>query len=240
MPPGKKTWSEGTRVSKIKVVTCYEDVVRDEQDVVSCPYKDITTANMREYCKRWGYEFVGKFDGWRPTRQPHHHMWHRVELLLDEIHDCDWILCIDLDCFFLNMTIPLEGIFTDETADLIVTGGFDACADCGKPTHNVGVVCFRNCDWSRETLHDWWNQEIEARRENPDKQYTYCVGECGWISCHVCNNPDQKSHVKVVPLKIAGWASITGKPEQLLTHQYAAPNSVKLERFRELEHRVIR
>lgn len=230
-------------MSKIKVITAYEEDPPLKGGRAgyqpTCCYKDVTVRNMREYCDRWGYDFVAKFDNWKKLELPHHHMWRKTEMLMEEMHDCEWILWLDLDCFFLNMTIPLD-VFTDKTADLVIPAGFGKCPECGKPVHNLGMVCFRNCDWSRDVLQSWWNQEIEALKPNRAKEYTYCLGETLWISCHFVNNPLQASHIKVIPLRVAGWATITGKPEQLLTHQYAALEHIKLDKFKELESKVIR
>lgn len=220
-------------MTKIKVITAYEG---------QCCYQELTLANMREYCQRWGYEFKANINSphWKPLVYPHCMMWRKTEMLIEELHDCDWILWLDLDCFFLNMTVPLEGTFTDQTADLVITGSFGPCPECGKAVHNVGLVSFRNCDWSRQTLIGWWDHEHERIKLNPNPEHRYCRGETLWLSCHVVENPAEAAHIKVLPLEVAGWATITGKPEQFLTHQYAALAAAKQEKFKELARYVIR
>lgn len=221
-------------MNKIKVITAYEG---------ECCYQQLTLANMREYCGRWGYEFIAQINNpdWKPLVHPYNFQWRKVQILIEEMHDCEWLLWLDLDCFFLNMTIPLDGVFTDPTADLVIPGGgFGPCPECGKPVHNVGLFSFRNCDWSRETLIGWWDQELERLKLQPKPEYTHCVGETLWLSCQVVENPVQAPHIKVLPLEIAGWATITRRPEQFITHQYAALPALKQDRFKQLEQWVIR
>jgi len=220
-------------ISKIKVITAYEG---------DCCYQDLTLGNMREYCDRWKYEFVAQINdpGWKPLFPPYCSQWRKIQILIEEMHDCDWLLWLDLDCFFLNMRIPLEGVFTDCTADFVITGEFDPCPECGAPIHNVGLFSFRNCDWSRDILIGWWDQELERLKLRPDPEYTHCLGETLWLSCHVVNNPAESSHIKIVPLEIAGWATITGRPQQFVVHQYGATNINKEEMFKQLQKLVIR
>lgn len=107
------------------------------------PVRMITEPNKKEYCDRHSIQFF-------PLAYPDAAMdkgYGRPQFLLDHIEQCDWIMNMDCDAIFTNMTISAED-FCYEDSDLV------ASWDCMG--FHSGVMFLRNCpkivDLLRETI----------------------------------------------------------------------------------------
>jgi hypothetical protein len=247
---------------KIKVITGHKTGTQGP-----CCYSKLTVTNMQEYCSRHGYEFIAKLDGWsgRPwntnTWEP---TWLKVDMAQSELSGCDWLVWLDIDVMVLNMTTRMESLLGDG-ANMVATAPFEPCIGCGRPVHNTGIFFFRNCKWSHDILDQWWlsrhvqlqnsvitdyhwpqkyldrwwdNQRVDETL--PETGGCPWLGEMGYFSCRLCHNPRQTDYIKIIPMTVAGWATITGSPLQFLTHQYGSTEVNKYEMLESLLPQVIR
>ena len=203
---------------KIKVLTGYDGV---------CSHRELTLANFTEYCERWGYELITKFNNWGPRealegeRTPGKAAlhWRRYQLIAQELHSCDWVVWLDADCMIVNMTIPLTG-FVDDTIDLAITGPFHPCESCGAPIYSAGVLLLRCCDWSRAMVLGCLESIKREWRQGPTSNCT-SLAENNWLCCKFL--PANMKHVKVIPPETAGYYTLVA-PGQFLIHLYGAPD----------------
>jgi hypothetical protein len=209
-------------------------------------WRDLLEANLKEYATRWGHELVMKFDDWGPTTRQI--WWRKLELVRQEFVNCDWLLWVDTDCFFLNMTTPLTRYTGDSfrvrvsSVDMYVTGPFastcrvEICPVHQNPAYSAGVFLLRNCRWSHELLEEWWESDNKLWRL-PGCNW---LGDSSYMSCVLMNDPERRKHISVFPLTEIGWANMTGKPEQFIMHCYGSTGPQRRERFEQYERCVIR
>jgi hypothetical protein len=214
---------------QIKVVTAYRG---------ECPYRDNVTRNLTEYCRRWGYDLVAKFDQFEPlNRLP---VWTKLQVVMSEFHDCDWLLWVDADCLVMNMTTPLTK-FIDDGFDVGVAGKFAShthCKSCGLRRPEVvsaGILLLRNSEWCQEFLAEWWDSENVPWR--PVDHECHWNGDSAWLSCYARQSQKMASHIRVFDLATIGWATYTGNPNQFIMHFYGGTT---VEQMLAHEQRVIR
>jgi len=124
-----------------------------------CLARDLQVAHLDEYCMRHGYLLVTKFDNWPPSNR--YAFWRKHELIHSELHDCDWLLWLDMDALIMNMTVRVEDIIDPQYFAMIpyLTGdqhvGSVYCA---------GVMLLRCCKETKTFLREWW----EAYDKHPD------------------------------------------------------------------------
>ena len=120
----------------IKVITGYEG---------ECLYKDIAVTNLQEYSNRHGYTFIAKFNDWKESDR--YFYWRKLEMILDNIESCDYLVWIDTDCIVTNQTKKIEDLVEDDF-DLVIT------EDDGL---QASVMILKNTLWCIELLHEWWD-----------------------------------------------------------------------------------
>ena len=212
---------------EIKIVTGFDG---------ECPFRKQVQDNLAEYCERWGYTLVTKFDNWGPLARDVG--WRKIELILSELSDCDWFLWLDADCMVVNMTIPLESFLGDDF-DLAVTGPFAPCPSCSKPVFSAGVMLFRCCEWSQKFVQRWWESHDISWRQGALADCRWNVDN-DWLSCCTLSDPEIVARVKKIPLDIMGHATYHHSPDQFLMHFYGSAGARKLEEFKFYNSRVIR
>lgn len=99
----------------------------------------VTQPNKEEYCHRHGIKFI-------PLEYPNATQdkgYGRPQFMLDHIHEGDWIVNMDCDAIFVDMTRDVRE-FCSESADLVCSW------DCMG--FHSGVMLLRNCPKIRELL----------------------------------------------------------------------------------------
>lgn len=196
-----------------------------------CEWRALLEANLSEYCQRWGYALATKFEGWEASDLIK--WWRKIELIRQELTECEWLVWLDSDCFVLNMTIPLER-YTKGTFDLGVTGPFaNTCPDkeCRYWTNDcwsAGLMFLRNVSWTRILVEEWWKARTEKWRPGNCHEW---MGDSAFLSCLKMHDPSFRSHVRVFPLDEIGWATLSGKPVQFLMHCYGTPGPWRRDTF---------
>lgn len=202
-------------------------------------WRDLLEANLKEYCSRWGYDLVMKFDGWEPTTR--HVWWRKVELAKEHLADCEWLLWLDSDCFMLNMTKAVTD-YTDDSFDLGITGPFEstcqvpACSIVTNVCYSAGVFLLRNCPWSHTLLEKWWDSGDQPWQP----QGCNWEGDSVYISCVSMQDPETRERIKVFPLKQIGWANIAHCPSQFIAHCYGSSGPDRRIRFEQYKQHTVR
>lgn len=130
---------------KIKVVTGYYGV---------CIYKDILLENLLEYTNKHNYELVYKFDNWEHSNR--HPFWRKLELVMQNLYDCDYLMWIDADCMFIDINRKLESLI--DNSDLFITK---------EDYIQAGCFLIKNTKETSEFLKYWWDKgEIENHWES--------------------------------------------------------------------------
>jgi len=108
----------------------------------------------KKYCEEKGYTYhVEKdTDKIKTYIEDRAHTWAKPKLILEvmEKYDCDYVLFLDMDAVVSDNTIRIEE-FIDDDFDLIATEDYSSHSKM-----NAGVLLFKNSEWSRNFMNDWW------------------------------------------------------------------------------------
>jgi len=127
----------------------------------------------RRYCERHGYEYVVCREEPRTDR---HICWHKVPLILNALHDCDYLLFLDADAVFYSHELTVENELLSELQGKSIL----MASDCGSETlrwnsklPNSGVILVKNGERAREFFAEWdgiSEKDEETRRKWPPEQ----------------------------------------------------------------------
>jgi hypothetical protein len=109
----------------------------------------------RRYCERHGYDYVICRD---KPRKDRHICWHKIPAMLAELHDCDYLLCIDADAVFYSHELTIDNELIPELRDHLIL----MPADCGCEANRWhsdlscdGVMFMKNDVRVREFVTEW-------------------------------------------------------------------------------------
>lgn len=127
----------------------------------------------RRYCERHGYDYTVSRE---EPRRDRHICWHKVPIILSELHDCDLLLFLDADAIFYSHELTLE----DELIPVLQGKSILMAQDCGSESlrwnpglPNTGVILVKNNECAKEFFAEWNSiSEIdeETRRKWPPEQ----------------------------------------------------------------------
>ena len=123
---------------KIKICTWYDDNIKS--------FANKCFIINKIYCKKFGYSLIKSDKLYFPNKKPH---WQRLGLLLEHIKDCDYIIWIDADAFFIKHKKIENIILANKDKSIIF------CEDKNNtlsPLINSGVMIFKNNDDSIKFL----------------------------------------------------------------------------------------
>jgi len=121
-------------------------------------YAELTAANKRQYCDRWGCEFIGysqQFD----TRPP---AWSKIVALIKHLPYYDWLLWMDADACILQPDVDLFAPIVNSDKHFLFS--YDHAGI------NCGIFAVRNTPDALAYLHKingmsdryenhcWWEQ----------------------------------------------------------------------------------
>lgn len=149
--PDTNTSTSLNQKKKILVAQYYTQNLADR-------YAKFSEELNRKYCALHGYDYVVENDdiSLRTVARDEEIalQWYKVPFLsklLDTYKDHEWILFLDADAIFSNMSQQIES-FCDDAYDLIIsTNEVHHCIT------NTGVILVKNTEWSREFLKKWWD-----------------------------------------------------------------------------------
>lgn len=117
---------------------------------------ELTWENKKKYADRHGYHL---FDGSRHIDSGRPPAWSKIKAVqhLLEEEGCDWVMWTDADTVIMNSKVAVTDFLpADPTKDLLVG------SDKGGG-YNSGVFLFRNTEWSRRILQQWWDMREFVR-----------------------------------------------------------------------------
>jgi len=200
------------RTLKIGLLTGY-DAAQRELAAISSP-------NKAEYCRRHGYSFLERTDGFDPRRHP---VWGKVKFLRELLPAYDWLFWSDADSLILRPSTPLELFLPDDRdpdpPDVVI--GFE---DFGLGVFhiNAGQFFVRNSRWSRKFLDDWYavdQFEDDALREQR-------------ALIHLIESRDLSSRVRLVPQRRFNSYPINYRDGDFLLHFPDIPMEARLRLMR--------
>jgi hypothetical protein len=109
----------------------------------------------RRYCERHGYDYVLRRE---KPRMDRHICWHKVPTILDELHDCEYLLFLDADAVFYSHELTLENELIPELQGKSILMAQDCAAEAhrwnpGLP--NSGVILAKNEERVKEFFIEW-------------------------------------------------------------------------------------
>jgi hypothetical protein len=119
---------------------------------------DLTWANKENYARKHGYSVFDGSDLIETSRPPAWTKIRAVQHLLNEEQACDWVVWLDADTVIMNSDISIESFLpADDSHDFLVG------SDDRGGGQNSGVMLFRNTQWSKQFLQNWWDMNSYVR-----------------------------------------------------------------------------
>jgi hypothetical protein len=161
---------------------------------------DLSRANKESYCRRHGYTFRLRAEGFDQTRPP---AWSKVLFLLEELPACDWVFWPDADSLVMNSSIPLTW-FLDDASDLIVSR--DRFSGL-----NTGCFFVKNSRRARAFLEQVYQQEQFIHHP---------VWENAAVNFLYARDPEVRRFLTVVPNKLFNGYVLDGSyaPGDFMVH----------------------
>ena len=181
----------------------------------------------RRYCERHGYDYVVRHD---EPRRDRHICWHKVPLLLEELHNCDYLLFVDGDAVFYSHELTIENELLPKLGDKLVL----MSADCGCESDRWnpdlpcdGVMLLKNDPRAQTFLMDWnhaSDEDEETRWNWPPTQLAL------WH--HVL--PKYRDVVTVV----VNYYCVHGRWGQFIRHFYLSSDKDRVDSMRTIYSRL--
>lgn len=170
---------------KIAVVTLGDENVKH--------WNEMSFPNKDRYCQRHGYDFIS-IDHLLDDRPPG---WSKILLLLQHLDDYDYLFWSDTDSLIVESQVRLEELFSPEFDLVFCMGG-----EQGELwTLNSGEFFVKNTEWSKNFLHEVYNQEFLVNGTDTDSPKTAGDVEtrlkCGCDGC-IHFRYDQKGFIHVI------------------------------------------
>jgi protein-tyrosine phosphatase len=154
---------------KIKIVTGYYG---------DCIYKNILLENLQEYTTMNNYELISKFDNWEYSKR--HPYWRKLELVMQNFHDCDYLLWIDADCMIIDMNRKLESLI--DGSDFFITK-----EDCVQ----AGCFFIKNTKETSNFLKYWWDKGEISNHWETYQDYTNIPNNDNTVLTELLDNKEE-------------------------------------------------
>jgi hypothetical protein len=139
-------------------------------------YMENAILNKQYYCKKYNYKLIN----FTERLSKRHCPWDKIQCLLKTLNWFDYVMWIDADAIFNNLSISIENIINEHNdKDLLI------CKDpCYNPeaclTINAGVMIFKNTVTSVKLLNDVWDNcsyhSIDILKKNSYDGWPYEQG----------------------------------------------------------------
>jgi hypothetical protein len=114
----------------------------------------------RAYCGRHGYDYVVSD---AVPREDRHVVWQKIEVILNELHGCDYLLFVDADAFFYSHELRIEEelIPLMDGKSVLMAADIASEKDRWTPKRpNSGVILAKPDDDAKE-FFEYWNSVTE-------------------------------------------------------------------------------
>tara|TARA_R100000664_G_C2704090_1_gene103336 strand:+ start:22 stop:717 length:696 start_codon:yes stop_codon:yes gene_type:complete len=126
---------------KIAVLMWYDNHVSD--------YGDNCYKINKVYCDKYKYDLIKSSDRFYTSRSPH---WERFPLILKHIEKYDYVVWIDADAFFYNVSPPISNLINKHKKDILFSADDN---QMNPPPINSGVMILKNTERVINIIKKW-------------------------------------------------------------------------------------
>jgi hypothetical protein len=139
----------------------------------------ISRPNKEAYCRRHGYRFVCRTDGFDTSRPA---SWSKLRFVREALREADWVFWSDADSLVMDSAVPLPR-FVWDCADLVLSA---------DPYHglNFGGWLARASDWT-----DAFLQTVDGMNEFLDHPWW----ETAAVFARYAADPAVRAHIALLP-----------------------------------------
>jgi hypothetical protein len=162
---------------------------------------DISRPNKEAYCRRHGYRFVCRTDGFDSHRPA---SWSKLRFVREALEHSEWVFWNDADTLVMDSAVPLSRVCWD-SHDLVLSG---------DPYHAMNLGCWlvRRNDWT----FDFFDR-LEMMTECLDHVWW----ETGAVLARYASEPAVRSRIGLLPNKLFNAYPYPGggfEPGDFLVH----------------------
>ncbi len=139
----------------------------------SCYFPWSRYINER-YCQRHGYMYTVSNE--KPLQTDRHLIWHKVTTMIQNLHDCDYLLLVDADAIFYSQELKIEQELLPLMDGKLFLFAQDVVSERTRWTPgypNAGAILIKNSGQSHEILRAWddvTRYDMEVRWQWPLEQ----------------------------------------------------------------------
>jgi hypothetical protein len=154
--------------NNIAVLMWYDDHVKN--------YGDNCYKINKVYCQKHGYDLIKSSDRFYKDRNPH---WERFPLILDHINSYDYVVWIDADAFFYNISPPIKNLINKYKKDIL----FSEDGHTMNPPHvNSGVLILKNTDRVINIVKKWaFSEDLKDKYCGRKLMDGYLCPKTNWV-----------------------------------------------------------
>ena len=179
-------------MEKIRVVTIHTPHI--------AYYSQYTLPLIKEYCDRWGYEYVEYTSSLDLSR---HIRWSKWKAVERNLSDGVTVLWVDADCCPINHRLPLNIYLDGRDHDIIMDSESPTTNAEMLVSFNTGLFFVRPTDWSRNFIKTFYADPAFTMHHNGDSAYH---DQSGFIMAvlryyhshntpkHICKLPQYTMH----------------------------------------------
>lgn len=164
------------------------------KDIVDDVYE--SNLNKIKYCQKYNLDY--RFYLGRASKR--HAQWDKIQCVMQNLPEYDYIVWIDSDAIFNNFDISLEK-FIEENSNYDALFCSDVCYSKGQ-NHllvNSGVMIFKNTKWSFEILSKVWHSVEDYSIDTLNKHsYDGFPHEQGKL-CDILLRENEQNKFKIFP-----------------------------------------
>jgi len=192
---------------------------------------ELSRQSKEEYCKIHGYDFSLKDKDFDPSWV---YRTERVNILINEIGNYDWIWYLDTDTMIMNQTIRIENLI-DDNYDLIIA----KTRTEGLIEINDGSMLIKRSEWSKKFLN-----HINSVAKTSSNPWPCQQAVIDYIN--ITHVEEAKKHIKIVPLRFFNSYYHSWHPKDnyqhgdFVIHLAGRSNDSRYEIFNELKNHIIK
>jgi hypothetical protein len=148
-------------MSNILILTSFTDNIR-WNNYGKCDYGDFSSKNHLNYANNHGYSYLKEIVSDQEWKD-YHPTWIKIGVILKYLKLFDYVVWIDSDAVFVDMSIKIEDLIEDYI-DLVIPK-MEVDKKAGKVWSSIttGFMIFKNSNWSYTTLKDMLENPGECR-----------------------------------------------------------------------------
>jgi SAM-dependent methyltransferase len=173
------------------------------------PYGAYAESINKKCCEEKGYEYYAEKDDskLRKIAEDRAFTWIKPKLISEHLENYDYVLFMDIDAIFSDHSVRIEE-FIDEEFDLVAAEDYSTHSKM-----NAGVLLFKNSDWSKKFLRDWWDSgenlrgaDIEGLGGGEEKgHFKNALWHDQTCLTHLYSMEENKRQIKIIDNRSFNW-----------------------------------